>query len=145
MEFLSNQNMFKLTGNKKFTVLRSFCLIRTYACAATLLSWLSPFCLKLHLLPLFSGHQIRVRNWKLLFLFLNQNIYVVGTQKDRLNETVLLNTQNIYVLTDRLEYNYHLIHWLDLCLFCTSSEFFGETHLQIHLNIHRSSMQYILK
>ena len=27
--------------------------------------------------------------------FLNQNIYVVGTQKNRLNETVLLSTQNI--------------------------------------------------
>ena len=40
------------------------------------------------------GLQIRVRNWKLLFLFLNQT-YVVGTQKNRLNETVLLSTQNI--------------------------------------------------
>ena len=29
-------------------------------------------------------------------IFLNQNIYVVGTQKNRLNEMVLLSTQNIY-------------------------------------------------
>ena len=32
---------------------------------------------------------------KKCFLFLNQNIYVVGPQKNRLNETVLLSTQNI--------------------------------------------------
>ena len=34
---------------------------------------------------------------KIVFLFLNQNIqmYVVGTQKNHLNETVLLSTQNI--------------------------------------------------
>ena len=33
-------------------------------------------------------------NENLIFLFLNQK-YVVGTQKNRLNETVLLSTQNI--------------------------------------------------
>ena len=33
-----------------------------------------------------------VYDQKLIFLFLNQN--VVGTQKNRLNETVLLSTQN---------------------------------------------------
>ena len=32
---------------------------------------------------------------KIIFLFLSQNINVVGTQKNRLNETVLLSTQNI--------------------------------------------------
>ena len=31
--------------------------------------------------------------WKIIFLFLNQK-YVVGSQKNRLNETVLLSTQN---------------------------------------------------
>ena len=40
------------------------------------------------------GFNLRVRNKKLTFLFLNQT-YVVGTQKNRLNETVLLITQNI--------------------------------------------------
>ena len=40
-----------------------------------------------------SGLQIRECTGKLLFLFLNQT-YVVGTQKNRLNETVLLSTQN---------------------------------------------------
>ena len=33
--------------------------------------------------------------WTAIFLFLNQN-NVVGTQKNRLNETVLLSTQNTY-------------------------------------------------
>ena len=33
-----------------------------------------------------------VRNWKLFFLFLKQKTYVVGNQKNRLNETVLLST-----------------------------------------------------
>ena len=41
-----------------------------------------------------SGIQLKVRNKKLIFLFLNKT-YVVGTQKNRLNETVLLSTQNI--------------------------------------------------
>ena len=36
---------------------------------------------------------LRVRNGKLFFLFLNQT-YVVGTKKNRLNETVLFSTQN---------------------------------------------------
>ena len=35
-----------------------------------------------------------MRNEKLIFLFLNQT-YVVDTQKNRFNETVLLSTQNI--------------------------------------------------
>ena len=39
--------------------------------------------------------QIRVRKQKLAFLFLNQNICCgVGTQKNRLSETVRLSTQN---------------------------------------------------
>ena len=37
--------------------------------------------------------QIRVCNQELIFLFLNET-YVVGTQKNRLHETVLLSTQN---------------------------------------------------
>ena len=41
-----------------------------------------------------SGLKLRVRCENLIFLFLNQK-YVVGTQKNRLNETVLLSTQNI--------------------------------------------------
>ena len=44
-----------------------------------------------------SGPQIKMR--KLFFLFLNQNICCVGTQKNRLNETVLLSTKT-HVLTD---------------------------------------------
>ena len=36
--------------------------------------------------------QIGVPNWKFIFLFLNQT-FVVGTQNNRLNETVLLSTQ----------------------------------------------------
>ena len=39
---------------------------------------------------------VRVCNRKIFFLFLNQNIYYnKGTQKNRLNEMVLLSTQNI--------------------------------------------------
>ena len=37
--------------------------------------------------------QIRVRIGK-LFLYFSSKTYVVGTQKNRLNETVLLSTQN---------------------------------------------------
>ena len=37
-----------------------------------------------------AGPEMRVRNRKLFFLS-----YVVGTQKNHLNETVLLSTQNI--------------------------------------------------
>ena len=33
-------------------------------------------------------------------LFNTQNVYVVDAQKNRLNETVLFNTQNVYVKTD---------------------------------------------
>ena len=40
------------------------------------------------------GLQLRVRTNILIFLFLNKT-YVVGAQKNRLNETVLLSTQNI--------------------------------------------------
>ena len=40
-----------------------------------------------------SGPQISGRNRKLFFLFLNQT-YVVGAQKNRLDETILLCTQN---------------------------------------------------
>ena len=50
----------------------------------------------------FTGHFYNVQkstrppvgNRKLVFLFLNQNIYVVGSQKNHLDETVLLSTQN---------------------------------------------------
>ena len=40
------------------------------------------------------GPQIGVRNWKLLSYF-SIKTYVVGTQKNRLNETVLFSTHNI--------------------------------------------------
>ena len=40
-----------------------------------------------------TGPQIRVRNWK-SFSYFSTKTYVVGTQKNRLNETVLLRTQN---------------------------------------------------
>ena len=42
----------------------------------------------------FTGLLLRVCNENLIFLFLNQNIFC-GTQKNRLNETVPLSTQNI--------------------------------------------------
>ena len=41
-----------------------------------------------------TGLTIRVRNGKLFSLFLSKT-YVVGTQKNRLNETVLLSTLHI--------------------------------------------------
>ena len=41
-----------------------------------------------------SGLEIRVRNENLFILFLYQT-YVVGTPKNRLNETVLLSPHNI--------------------------------------------------
>ena len=40
-----------------------------------------------------SGPQIRVGNWN-LFSYFSTKTYVVGTQKNRLDETVLLSTQN---------------------------------------------------
>ena len=40
------------------------------------------------------GLQINMRNWK-LFSYFSTKTYVVGTQKNPLNETVLLSTQNI--------------------------------------------------
>ena len=40
-----------------------------------------------------SGLQIRVRIWNQFFYFLSKT-YLLGTQKNRLNETVLLSTQN---------------------------------------------------
>ena len=48
----------------------------------------------IHICPTLPGPQIRVRNWKLFFLFLNQNICCGYSKKKRLNETVLLRTQN---------------------------------------------------
>ena len=41
-----------------------------------------------------TGLKLRAPNDNLIFLF-STKTYVVGTQKNRLNETVLLNTQNI--------------------------------------------------
>ena len=41
---------------------------------------------------LLSGLQIRVRNEK--FSYILSKTYIVGTQKNRLNEMVLLSTQN---------------------------------------------------
>ena len=43
--------------------------------------------------------QIRVEIWKIFFSYFSTKTYVVGTQKNRLNETVLFSTQN-NVLTD---------------------------------------------
>ena len=60
--------------------------------------------------PLFPTQQISLQKLKLInhpsplvksvypkniFLFLNENIYVAGTQKNGLKEKVLLSTQNI--------------------------------------------------
>ena len=42
-----------------------------------------------------STHELRVCTKELIFLF-SIKTYVVGTQKNRLNETALLSTQNIY-------------------------------------------------
>ena len=56
---------------------------------------------------------------KIVFLFPNQNIYDVGTQKNRLNETVLLSTQpKTYVKTDGQEniYNFMLQNFVSLTL-----------------------------
>ena len=58
---------------------------------------------------------------KLIFLFLNQNI-CVGTQKNRLNEMVLLSTQNIRLnWWVRKYYNFMLkdFVYLNLCLWRT--------------------------
>ena len=44
----------------------------------------------------YPGLQIRVCNGKLL-LYFSSKTYVVGTLKNRLNETVLLSTQNKYL------------------------------------------------
>ena len=38
---------------------------------------------------------VRVRNEKLFFSYFSPKIYAVGTQNNRLNETVLLSTENI--------------------------------------------------
>ena len=43
-----------------------------------------------------SGHQIRVV-LEIYYLYFLSKTYVVGTQKNRLNEMVLLSTQNIYL------------------------------------------------
>ena len=62
-----------------------------------------------------TGPQIRVCNWKLFFLFLNQNI-CCGYSKNHLNETVLLSTQkHMFKLMDKkiiaiLRWKY-LLNW----------------------------------
>ena len=45
-----------------------------------------------------TSYTVRVRNQK-HFSYISTKTYVVGTQNDRLNETVLLSTQK-YVITD---------------------------------------------
>ena len=40
------------------------------------------------------GPQIRVRNWK-LFSYFSTKTYVVGAQRNRLNDLLLLSTQNL--------------------------------------------------
>ena len=52
------------------------------------------FSLQVNSLCIVSGPGIRGCDGKIFFLFLNQNTYVVGTQKNRLIETVLLSTQS---------------------------------------------------
>ena len=42
-----------------------------------------------------QGLQIRVRNLKAFLFYLSTKTFVVDTQKNRLNETVLLSIQNI--------------------------------------------------
>ena len=42
-----------------------------------------------------SGLKLRERNENLSFSYFSTKTYDVGTQKNRLNETVLLSTQNI--------------------------------------------------
>ena len=43
---------------------------------------------------MYTGLKLRAHNKNLIFLFLNQT-YATGTQKNRLNKTALLSTQNI--------------------------------------------------
>ena len=47
-----------------------------------------------------TGRQLRVRKGN-YFSYFSIKTYVVGTQKNRLTETVLLNTQNMFKLMDR--------------------------------------------
>ena len=54
---------------------------------------LMTLCVKPFRTRAYSAIDIRVRNQKLLFI--STKAYVVGTQKNRLDETVLLSTQNI--------------------------------------------------
>ena len=62
----------------------------------SLQTWYTKF-FKYHI----SGPQIRVRTGK-LFSYFSTQTYVVGTQKKRLNETVLLSTQNtMFKLMDK--------------------------------------------
>ena len=72
---LSTQN--KLMDKKIFTILCSKYSILDSIVAAN-----------------YSELKLRVHNENLIFLF-STKTYVVGTQKNRLNETVLLSTQNI--------------------------------------------------
>ena len=46
-------------------------------------------------LETYSGLKLRVYNQNLIFSYFSTKTHVVGTQKNRLNETVLLSTQNI--------------------------------------------------
>ena len=65
---------------------------QTYQCQAykdtRIALTLEPHCERM------SGLQLRVRTGKIISYF-STKTYVVGTQKNRLNETVLLITQNI--------------------------------------------------
>ena len=57
--------------------------------------------------------------WKTFFLYFSSITYVVGTQKNRINETVLLRTKKTNVKIDGQEtmYNFTLMKfpYLDLC------------------------------
>ena len=52
--------------------------------------------------PVAKGYHLKIRSLvksayqKICFSYFSTETYVVGTQKNRLNETVLLSTQNIY-------------------------------------------------
>ena len=66
-----------------------------------------------------TGLQIRVRNFKIFFLFLNQNI-CCGYSKNSLNTTFFLSTQNTclnsWIRKKSHFYTHYKIAYLDLCV-----------------------------
>ena len=64
--------------------------------------WIVNWCI-IHLLIVLSSlvvtqqeylYVIQARNWKNILSYFSTKTYVVGTHKNRLNETVLMSTQN---------------------------------------------------